>query len=208
MSGPEQNSSSDSRKLTLFDAVAMAIGGMVGGGIFAVLGQAVRLTGNAAWISFALAGALAFITGVSYSRLTLDFDEPGGSFIFVEEVTGPHIAGSLSWLLMLGYVFTISLYAYTFGAYGSGLFNLGKWAHPYAGCGIIAGLTGLNLPGDRTHGLSHYTQGQTGRDNCGCSTDKRIADIVAYRPANIGIEVLLQGLQIHYCSVIVRLDLL
>jgi len=38
--------------LSLFDACAMAIGGKVGGGIFAVLGVAVDQAGNAAFVSF------------------------------------------------------------------------------------------------------------------------------------------------------------
>jgi amino acid transporter len=141
-------------KLTLFDAVGMAIGAMVGGGIFAVLGQAVKLSGNAAFLSFGFAGVLAFITGKSYSRLTLAFDEPGGSFLFLERIAGPAIAGTLSWLLILGYVFTISLYAYTFGAYGCSLFGLGKAMHPYMGALIVGALTCLNLLGVRESGIA------------------------------------------------------
>jgi len=141
-------------KLSLFDAVGMAVGGMVGGGIFAVLGQAVEMSGNAAFVSFGFAGILAFITGRSYSRLTLDFDEPGGSFLFLERIAGPVVAGTLSWLLMLGYVFTIGLYAYTFGAYGSSLVGLDSAAHPYVGSAIVLVLAWLNLQGVRESGLT------------------------------------------------------
>lgn len=57
-------------KLSLFDACGMAIGGMVGGGIFAVLGEAVMTSGNAAFISLGIGGALALITGLTYGKLT------------------------------------------------------------------------------------------------------------------------------------------
>ncbi len=94
-------------KLRLFDAVGMAIGGMVGGGIFAVLGQAVDLSGNAAFVGFGFAGVLALITGISYSRLTVQFDHSGSCFTFVEEVAGAGASGTMSWFLILGYVFTV-----------------------------------------------------------------------------------------------------
>ncbi len=129
-------------KLRLFDAVGMAIGGMVGGGIFAVLGQAVDLSGNAAFVGFAFAGVLALITGISYSRLTVQFDHSGSCFTFVEEVAGAGASGTMSWFLMLGYVFTVGLYAYTFGAYASSLFGLGPAARPYVGAAIVVLLSG------------------------------------------------------------------
>lgn len=69
-----------SEKLTLFDAVGMAVGGMVGGGIFAVLGVAVVQAGSSAFLSFGLAGLTALMTGDSHARLTCSFDEPDGSF--------------------------------------------------------------------------------------------------------------------------------
>lgn len=140
-------------KLSLLDACGMAIGGMVGGGIFAVLGEGVRQAGNAAWVAFALAGALAFVTGLSYVRLTLSFDEPGGSFSFLEEIVGARAAGTVSWFLILGYVFTLSLYAYTFGAYAGQLLGLGH-AKGLLGAGILVALAGLNLLGVRESGVA------------------------------------------------------
>lgn len=141
-------------RLSLFDAVAMAMGGMIGGGIFAVLGEGVRRAGNATFLAFLIAGLLALLTGISYSRLTLHFDEPGGSFSYVEHMVGPGTAGTLSWFLLLGYTFTLSLYAHTFGAYAADLVGLtvdkGRWF----GAGIIAALAGLNLIGVRESGVT------------------------------------------------------
>lgn len=141
-------------KLTLFDATAMAIGGMIGGGIFAVLGEGVRRAGNATFLAFGLGGLLALLTGMSYSRLTLRFDEPGGSFSYVERLVGPGAAGTLSWFLLLGYVFTISLYAHTFGAYGADLAGLGGAAARWLGAAIIAAIAALNLAGVRESGVT------------------------------------------------------
>lgn len=56
--------------LGLKELIAMGVGGMVGGGIFSVLGLSVSLAGHAApIIAFAIGGVIALLTGVSYSRL-------------------------------------------------------------------------------------------------------------------------------------------
>lgn len=141
-------------KLTLFDACGMAIGGMVGGGIFAVLGEAVMAAGNAAFISLGMGGLLALITGLVYSKLTTKFDESGGEFIFIEHIAGVRFAGTISWFLILGYIFTISLYAYTFGAYAGRLFGLGAGSHFLLGSLIVVVITVLNLRGVRESGIS------------------------------------------------------
>ena len=53
-----------------WSAVAIGIGGMVGGGIFAVLGLAVELAGGGTPAAFALAGVVAMVT--SYFNFVLD----------------------------------------------------------------------------------------------------------------------------------------
>lgn len=136
--------------LSLFDAVGMAIGGMVGGGIFAVLGQAATNAGNGAFLAFGLAGGLALVTGVSYARLTSHYDEPGGSFSYIEELAGPQAAGTIGWFLLVGYLFTNALYAYTFGAYGARLFGVGEQWTPFFGSGIVIVLAAVNAAGVRT----------------------------------------------------------
>lgn len=145
---------SSDQKLSLFDACGMAIGGMIGGGIFAVLGEGVMTAGNATFISLGIGGLLALVTGVVYAKLTTKFDESGGEFIFMEHIAGVRFAGTISWFLILGYVFTISLYAYTFGAYSGRLFGMGSGPNFWLGGGIIVLLTILNLSGVRESGIS------------------------------------------------------
>ncbi|WP_327138825.1 hypothetical protein [Nocardia sp. NBC_01327] len=50
--------------------VAIGIGGMVGGGIFAVLGLSVQITKGAAPVAFLLAGLVALLTARSYALLS------------------------------------------------------------------------------------------------------------------------------------------
>jgi len=48
-------------QLGLRELVAMGIGGMVGGGIFSVLGLSVSLAGHAAPVAFTLGGIIALL---------------------------------------------------------------------------------------------------------------------------------------------------
>ncbi len=112
-------------KLSLKEVIAMGVGGMVGGGIFSVLGLAILMAGHAAPFAFALGGIIAIITGLSYARLGLTFQSAGGSFTYLEHAfEHPNIAGIGGWLLLVGYIGTMSLYAYTFGVYGSAMFGV------------------------------------------------------------------------------------
>ena len=59
------------KKIGLKEAISIGIGGMVGGGIFAVLGLAVALAKGGTPISFLIAGIIALITTYSYVKLSL-----------------------------------------------------------------------------------------------------------------------------------------
>ncbi len=109
-------------RLNLKEIIAMGVGGMVGGGIFSVLGLAMAQAGHAAPLAFALGGIIAWLTGLSYARLGLRFQSDGGSFTYLEHAFAHRtIAGIGGWLLLVGYVGTMALYAYTFGVYGAAL---------------------------------------------------------------------------------------
>ncbi len=126
---------------------SMAVGGMVGGGIFSVLGVVIELAGWWAWLSFVIAGLIALVTGYSYVGLVRTYGEGGGAFTFLREAGHEGFAGSLSWVLILGYVLTLSVYAYTFGSYLGDVVGLGGWFNRAAALTIIAVLVGVNLVG-------------------------------------------------------------
>ena len=115
-------SESKNDKLGLKELVAMGVGGMVGGGIFSVLGLSVGLAGNSAPFAFAIGGIIALLTGISYSKLGLAFRSDGGSFTYLEHAfKHPNIGGLGGWLLLAGYIGTMALYSFTFGVYGSAM---------------------------------------------------------------------------------------
>ena len=102
---------SGKRTLGYLEVTAIGIGGMVGGGIFAVLGLAVELAGSGTPIAFALAGAVAAITCYSYAKLSVTYQSAGGTVEFLNKGFGRGmITGGLNVLLWISYFITISLY--------------------------------------------------------------------------------------------------
>lgn len=126
---------------------SMAVGGMVGGGIFSVLGVIIQTAGQYAWLSFVIAGLIALVSAHSYSQLSIKYGEGGGAFTFLRKINHKGFAGSLSWILILGYILTISVYAFTFGHYVAHVFQLGNWLPRVLGLAIITMLTLINLKG-------------------------------------------------------------
>ncbi len=102
--------------------VAIGIGGMVGGGIFAILGLSIELARGAAPLAFLIAGGVTYLTALSYARLTVAFPSRGGTVTFLNEAFGAGVfVGGLNVLLWLSYVVMISLYASAFAGYADSL---------------------------------------------------------------------------------------
>lgn len=112
-----------SNKVGYWGAVAIGIGGMVGGGIFAVLGLAVQLAHGGTPVAFLIAGLVALVTSYSYARLSVAFPSQGGTVVYLDRAFGAELlTGTLNNLLWLSYVVMLALYAYAFGNYGATFF--------------------------------------------------------------------------------------
>jgi amino acid transporter len=112
------------RQIGLWGATAIGIGGMVGGGIFAVLGVVATEARGGAALALLFAGVVALLTAFSYARLSVAYPSRGGSVVFVDRVFGISVAtGALNSLLWFGYLVTLSLYAVAFGNYGATFFS-------------------------------------------------------------------------------------
>ena len=119
------------RSIGLLGATSIGIGGMVGGGIFAVLGVASEQAGGGTPISFLVAGLVAALTAFSYARLSVKYQSAGGTVVFIDRVFGvSEFTGSLNIVLWAGYVVTTALYASAFGNYAATLFIGGTAPNP------------------------------------------------------------------------------
>ncbi len=110
-------------KLGLKELIAIGVGGMIGGGIFSVLGIAVGLAGNGAPISFVIDMLIALAAGYHYVKLCLTFRDDGASYTYLKRAfpDKPFISSIEGWVVILGYIGTLALYSFTFGAYGADL---------------------------------------------------------------------------------------
>ena len=117
------------------------------GGIFSTLGVVLSVAGEWAWLSFALAGVVALTAGYSYVRLASHYGEGGGAFTFLREIDAEGLAGSLSWVLIVGYILTNAVYAFTFGEYLAHVVNVGPWFARFATVAILGVFVVLNLRG-------------------------------------------------------------
>ncbi|MBA6155138.1 APC family permease [Tenacibaculum sp. S7007] len=113
------------KKIGLKEAMSIGIGGMVGGGIFAVLGLAAALAKGGTPISFLIAGLIALITSYSYVKLSLKYPDSGGTVKFINQGFGITVfSGGINNLLWFSYIIMLSLYASAFGSYAPNLFQL------------------------------------------------------------------------------------
>ena len=144
--------------LGLPELIAIGVGGMIGGGIFSVLGIAVGIAGHAAPLAFALGGVIAILAGYSYVTLALAYRDDGASFTYLERAFPKHqnIAGVMGWTIVVGYIGTLSLYAFTFGAYGADLFGSAdsNTVRLFLSISVLLVFLVVNLRGARTSGLT------------------------------------------------------
>ncbi|PHS25696.1 MAG: amino acid transporter [Robiginitomaculum sp.] len=114
-----------SDKIALLEAISIGIGGMVGGGIFAVLGLAVALAKGGTPIAFLFAGLIALITSYSYVKLSLTYPDRGGTVRFINQGFGRGIfSGGINNLLWVSYIIMLALYASAFGSYAPNLYKI------------------------------------------------------------------------------------
>jgi amino acid transporter len=140
----------------LWAAVSIGIGGMIGAGIFSILGVAVQVAGNAAHISFVIAGAAALLCTYSYARLGATFPSAGGPVEFLVKGFGDGVlSGGFGILLWVGYIFALSLYAEAFGGYAAVFVpsHTALWAAVFATLVVVL-FTTVNFVGARAVGRS------------------------------------------------------
>ena len=138
------------KDIGFIEAFSICVGGMVGGGIFAVLGLTIDLSHGGAPIAFAIAGLIALVTVYSYVKLSLTYPSEGGTIEFIVQGLGNGLFSALvNNLLLISYVIMLALYAYAFGSYGAALI-MGSdviWVHKALAAGVIILFTYVNLMG-------------------------------------------------------------
>lgn len=143
---------SNKGNITVLGAVSLGVGSMVGAGIFALMGEAGAIAGNATYISFIIGGIIALSSGYSYAKLGTKFPSSGGVIEYLFQGFGKStLAASLSVLFLISTIIQMSMVSKTFGSYAGSLFetNSPNWLNNLLTSFIIVFFVFLNIVGSK-----------------------------------------------------------
>lgn len=150
--------SSDYKKnsLTLFDAIAMGTGVMIGAGILALTGQIAELAGPLFPFVFISGAVVTAFSAYTYIKMSNAYPSAGGIGMILQKAYGPTaITAGAALLMALSMVINESLVARTFASYllrGLDLPPSG-WLLPAISVGVILFAFLINISGNRSIGL-------------------------------------------------------
>ncbi len=134
------------RTLSLPWLVFYGVGVTIGAGIFALIGKILLQAGDAAPLSFLVAGVIAGATGVSYALLVRVYPLAGGDAVFVARGIGP-LFGQLTGIAVTATgVISSAVIALAFAGYAGTLVAVPE---PVLVAGVILCLTAIAIWGVR-----------------------------------------------------------
>ncbi len=132
------------RTLGLWDVLMFGVGGIVGAGIYAIIGQAAGLSGNMLWASFIIAAIVALLTGLSYAEFVSRFPDSGGSFEYIKQGLGAKAAFSMAVFMAFTGIVAAAAIAISFADYLSRLVDIPSWIIVI---GVVALMAFFNIIG-------------------------------------------------------------
>ena len=136
-------------------AVSIGVGGMIGAGIFSILGVVAAVSGTALPVSFVIGGVVAILAAYSYLKLGVRYPSVGGASQFLVEEYGDGLrSGALNIFQYFAYIIAIALYARGFAGYATTFFpnSRATWLDEAFAVGIVVLFTLVNFLGSRIMG--------------------------------------------------------
>ena len=138
--------------LSLFGAVSLGIGAIIGAGIFVLIGQVAAFAGDLFPLAFLVAAVVVAFTAYSYVKLCNAFPSSGGVAVFLREAYGlGTTTGVFASLLYVSIIVGLSFGARTFGAYVLQVVDLEPasfWV-PALGVALLLIAYAVNIAGNR-----------------------------------------------------------
>lgn len=136
-------------------ATAIGIGGMMGAGLYTLLGLASTTAGVWLPVAFLVGGAVTVFSVYSYAKLGAKYPSRGGAAQFLIRCFGDGvIAGGLNVFQFLGWIIAMALYCAGFAGYVRALlpWETPDWSGKLIGIGLIVMVVGVNVVGSKLVG--------------------------------------------------------
>jgi len=131
------------------ELIAIALGGMVGGGIFTILGISVSMIGVYTPLAIVIGGMMASLAAYSYIKLGVYYKDEGATYSFYKRTfpNSPFAASLIGWWVVFGYISTLALYAYTFASYAISGFAIAdsEWVRKLVAGAVILTFVLINI---------------------------------------------------------------
>ena len=157
MNPPSETSSPESENIGLLSATTMSLSGMMGSGLFTVLGFAFLTARTHFPFAFLLAGIAVFFTVFSCAKISAAFPAKGGPAGYIVTVYGDgFIAGWMNLFFYFGFLISTALYASGFTEFVTVL--TGNFFTPlelkFIGAALVLIFSLVNLLGARVVGIA------------------------------------------------------
>ncbi len=179
-----------SKKISLLEAIAMAVGTMIGASIFSIFGVGAKIAGHNLPEAFFLSGIFAFLVAYSYSKLGAKIVSNAGPIAFILKGIGDNVfTGALAILMWLSYVVSIGLFANGFSGYFLPLVHIPVTPFTFGLVEVllVAFFTALNFFGSKAVGKAEFY-------------------IVLVKLSILGVFILLGMLTIHPSYIVPSFD--
>ncbi|WP_372785561.1 APC family permease [Phenylobacterium sp.] len=141
--------------LTLWGAVSMGAGVMIGAGIFALTGQVAEFAGALFPLAFVVAAIISSFAAYTYIKMSNAYPSAGGIAMVLSKAYGRStLTGGCALLMAFSMIINESLVARTFGTYVLRLFDVGshRLLVPALALALIIAAFLINIAGNRVIG--------------------------------------------------------
>jgi len=109
------------RELGLPAVTLSGVGIILGAGIYALLGEAAGMAGNAVWLTFAIAATIAAFSALGYAELSSMYPRASAEFEYVSNAFGRKLAFVIGWLIIFSGILGAATVSLGFAGYFSDL---------------------------------------------------------------------------------------
>lgn len=90
------------RSITLLGATSLVVGGVIGAGIYMMVGKIASNTGDALWLAFLIAMLTSLVGVLPLIQLAAAMPRSGGGYLYASRMLGPFVGAMVSYWVLLG----------------------------------------------------------------------------------------------------------